>query len=562
MRQRISIAVVGVVAVAALACSLTGGPAGEEGLEATLPPPSEAAVEQTPPPPEPTTASEPEEEKVETKVRASDGMEMVYIEAGEFLMGDDASPFPPEKPAHMVYLDEYWIDRLEVSNAQYRLCVEDGSCAEPRAWEDPNFNGDEQPVIVPWEAARAYCAWVGVRLPTEAEWEKAARGTDGRTWPWGDEFEPNRANLSGAEDGYGFTAPVGSFPGDVSPYGLLGMAGNAAEWVSDWFDADYYARADSSNPTGPASGEQRVHRAPIANGGGGPEKCRCTARYGVDPNWTYGLRCASHTPPRGEDEALPSSNAATTPSSAAEDGPEDGPKDGPEDTADSTGERAEGTDWPPLRSYRIRTVMTLPEEDVPEDVEGPVEQVFIFEWDGDIPISRMVIGRMEEITLGNRRWTRVGDGPWQEVSLSPEEEAAWQQRWSFAQFWGDAESLEDELKIALPEGIELVPAQIFPVPIKAAMMLQGEESVNGVHCRRYAVDTDLDYTQDLPGGGETHTTGHATGTIWVAHQEGIPPVIVRAVMDEDLMMDGDPSHPSWEHDITDINQSVVIEAPE
>jgi formylglycine-generating enzyme required for sulfatase activity len=222
---------------------------------------------------------------------------MVLIPAGEFLMGDDASPFAPEKPAHIVHLDDYWIDRLEVTNAQYRLCVDDGGCEEPRAWLDENFNRDDQPAVVTWEGASEYCAWAGTRLPTEAEWEKAARGVDGRTWPWGNAFEEHAANLSGDADGYGFTAPVGSFPRDASPYGLLDVAGNAAEWVSDWFAVDTYARSAAENPTGPTSGEQKVHRAPIANAGGGPEKCRCTSRYGVDPNWTYGFRCASSASP-------------------------------------------------------------------------------------------------------------------------------------------------------------------------------------------------------------------------------------------------------------------------
>ncbi len=291
MKRRVSLAIVALVSVVGLACGLIGG----ESSEATQPPaepPAEATA-----PPEDTTPPEPEPPGPEdTAVRAADGMEMVRIPAGEFLMGDDASAFAPEKPGHVVYLDEYWVDRTEVTNAQFRACVEAGVCPEPGLWWNEELNGDDQPVLVPWESANTYCEWVGARLPTEAEWEKSVRGTDGRTWPWGNEFE-SRANLSGNEDGYGGTAPVGSFPGDVSPYGLLDAAGNAAEWVSDWFDPEYYAHSPAKNPTGPAGGEQRVHRAPAANGGGGPEKSRCVARYAADATWDYGFRCVSATSP-------------------------------------------------------------------------------------------------------------------------------------------------------------------------------------------------------------------------------------------------------------------------
>ncbi len=303
MVKRRSLAIVALVAVAMLACSLTGSPAEEETAEATQPATAEPPAETATSPPEP---DEKHDEETETLFRAADDMAMVYVPAGEFLMGDDSAPAPTERPEHAVHLDGYWIDRLEVSNAQYRLCVAAGACPEPTSWNDVNFNADRQPAIVRWEEADAYCAWAGGRLPTEAEWEKAARGTDGRTWPWGDTFEDHRANLSGEADGYGFTAPVGSFPDDVSPYGLLDVAGNAAEWASDWWDEDYYASSPARNPTGPASGELRVHRAPIAHAGGGPAKCRCTVRYAAHPHETFGFRCASTTPPI--EEAEPSSS--------------------------------------------------------------------------------------------------------------------------------------------------------------------------------------------------------------------------------------------------------------
>ena len=160
-------------------------------------------------------------------------------------------------------------------------------------WWNNDLNGDDLPVTVPWTDAQTYCQWAGGRLPTEAEWEKAARGNDGRLWPWGHEFINDNANLSGDSDGYNALAPVGSFPGDMSPYGLLDVAGNAGEWVSDWFSPDYYKNSPANNPTGPGSGTQRVHRAPIANGGGGPEKCRTVARYAGHPAWDYGIRCVT-----------------------------------------------------------------------------------------------------------------------------------------------------------------------------------------------------------------------------------------------------------------------------
>lgn len=543
MKHRVSLAIAALVAVVTLACALTGGPGGEEAAEATQPPPAGPAGEATAAP-EATRSPEPEPE--ETAVRAADGMEMVRIPAGEFLMGDDASAFAPEKPAHTVYLDAYWIDRTEVTNTQYRQCVEAGTCPEPEFWWNEELNGDNQPVLVPWEGARTYCEWVGARLPTEAEWEKAVRGTDGRTWPWGNEFEPNRANLSGDEDGYGPTAPVGSFPGDVSPYGLLDAAGNAGEWVADWYDAQYYAHSPARNPTGPASGDQRVHRAPIANAGGGPEKCRSVARYGVDPNYEYGFRCVSDTPPEGG-EAAATQPPEATPTLSSEQPPSGGDE--------------EQAAWVPLESYRNITIMRMGGPD------GPVESEFTAAWDAATSASRYTIGpegqvAVEEVTIGADRWSRGGQSPWQRTTLTPEDQAAWEQKVALAQLWGDANELAEDLEAVLPEGVELVPAQIFPLDIKAALVYDGEETVNGVHCRRYTVDTDLDYTQDLPGGGERHTTGHATGVIWIADQSGIPPVIVRALMDEDLIIDGEESHPYWEHDIIDINEPVTIEPPE
>jgi len=210
-----------------------------------------------------------------TWTRPADGMVMVYVPAGEFLMGSsdaDGQAWDVEKPQHTVYLDGYWIDRTEVTNAQYRKCVEAGACREPGCWDEDNYNAPDQPVVcVSWDGAQAYAAWVGGRLPTEAEWEKAARGTDGRIYPWGDEFDGTRLNYcdrncekdlkdTSADDSYALTAPVGRYLSGASPYGVLDMAGNVWEWVADRYDAEYYARSPARNPQGPNSGGFRVIR--------------------------------------------------------------------------------------------------------------------------------------------------------------------------------------------------------------------------------------------------------------------------------------------------------------
>ncbi len=287
----IPILILGAVVAPLAACAGPAEEAPAPGAAGAAGAPGPAGVSSPAPPPAPETIDL-------ARTRPADGMVMVPVPAGELTMGDDASPFPAERPAHPVMLSDYWIDRTEVSNAQFRRCVEAGACAEPAKWSDANTNADAQPVLVPWESARVYCEWARARLPTEAEWERAARGTDGRLWPWGDEFDASRANLARDEDGYLHTAPVGSFPAGESPYGALDMAGNAAEWVADWYDEAYYARSPAIDPAGPGSGERRVYRSTIAHGGGGPEKCRTVARYAAPPRWEYGFRCAATEPPQ------------------------------------------------------------------------------------------------------------------------------------------------------------------------------------------------------------------------------------------------------------------------
>jgi len=176
----------------------------------------------------------------DTWIRPADNAVMVYVPAGEFEMGS-ADGSNDEKPEHRVYLDAFWIDKTEVTNAQYQRCVMAGACKESWYANDANSAGDAQPVVgVEHYMAEAYCEWVGARLPTEAEWEKAARGTDGRSYPWGNEEATCEYAVmkdgSGNGCGEDKTWPVGNKPLGASPYGALDMAGNVWEWVADWYD--------------------------------------------------------------------------------------------------------------------------------------------------------------------------------------------------------------------------------------------------------------------------------------------------------------------------------------
>jgi formylglycine-generating enzyme required for sulfatase activity len=240
-----------------------------------------------------------------------DNMVQVYVPAGSFQMGSDAGD-SNEKPGHPVTLDAFWIDRTEVTNAMYALCVEAGKCPPPsssNSYSRDSYYGDAQydnyPVIyVTWDNANAYCDWAGRRLPTEAEWEKAARGTDERTYPWGNEqpagnllnFADSNTNFDWSDrtvdDGYADTSPVGNYPDGASPYGALDMAGNVWEWVNDWYDEAYYGSSPSENPQGPASGQYRVLRG--GSWGSSDRSVRAANRSWYEPGFDYdvGFRCA------------------------------------------------------------------------------------------------------------------------------------------------------------------------------------------------------------------------------------------------------------------------------
>lgn len=265
-----------------------------------------------------------------------DGMEEVYVPEGQFRMGSTSPDgLPDVKPQHAVYLDSFWIDRTEVSNEQFDAFVEETgfqTTAEKndRSWifEDGNWRlekgvnwqhpqgdntdleglGNHPVVHISWHDARAYCQWAGRRLPTEAEWEKAAGERENIRFPWGDQApQGKQANFADralsagwsdpvVHDGYPHTAPVGSFPEGASPYKALDMAGNVYEWVQDWYDWDYYSISPYKNPTGPASGEHRSVR-----GGSWISSWRnywVTSRVSLPLHYTIqdtGFRCAQST---------------------------------------------------------------------------------------------------------------------------------------------------------------------------------------------------------------------------------------------------------------------------
>jgi iron(II)-dependent oxidoreductase len=215
---------------------------------------------------------------------------MVLVPAGEFLMG--SNEYTDETPPHRVYLDAFHIDRYETTNALYERFMRATGRGAPDYWTDSSFNAPTQPVVgVTWYDADAYCKWAGKRLPTEAEWEKAARGTDGRKYPWGEQWDAGRANSG--ETRLGKTAPVGSYPSGVSPYGAHDMAGNVWEWVADWYEAAYYRRSPERNPKGPDSGQYRVVRG--GSWGYVPALLRASNRVSNSPGnrgSSFGFRCA------------------------------------------------------------------------------------------------------------------------------------------------------------------------------------------------------------------------------------------------------------------------------
>lgn len=232
---------------------------------------------------------------ITTEITDAKGVSMVLVPAGEFTMGSTSDG---ENPIHTVYLDDFYMDKYEVTNAFYKACVDAGGCTTPKLptsytrssyYDNPQF--DDYPVLyVNWNKAKKYCEWRGGSLPTEAQWEKAARGTDGRTYPWGEGIDCNKANYTSC--GVGDTTKVGSYESGKSQYGIYDLAGNVSEWVADFYDPNYYASSPSSNPLGPKDGQDRVLRG---SSWVRPEDELYTFfRSFSSPDlgyWLYGFRC-------------------------------------------------------------------------------------------------------------------------------------------------------------------------------------------------------------------------------------------------------------------------------
>ncbi|MDH4187824.1 MAG: SUMF1/EgtB/PvdO family nonheme iron enzyme, partial [Nitrospira sp.] len=244
----------------------------------------------------PKPASQPQ---LPAEIVGKDGGPMVLVPVGEFIMGSDKGD-DDEQPIHRVFLDSFYIDKFEVTNGRFAKFVE-VILSEP-PW---GFSDKETPVVysdrpvrwVNWMEAMGYCLWAGKRLPTEAEWEKAARGTDGRIYPWGNDPPTTAHAVYGLKEGADMVAPIGNRDKGKSPYGAHDLAGNLYEWVIDWYDDQFYSINPSINPRGPAEGTAKVQR-----GGSyinSPYRLRSTFRTKGDPTEhdpNVGFRCAQDIP--------------------------------------------------------------------------------------------------------------------------------------------------------------------------------------------------------------------------------------------------------------------------
>jgi serine/threonine-protein kinase len=307
-------AITGGLVILLIACLLAGPKLFSPAPTATMSPTATLAFTDTPEPsPAPTQTSTPTAVFIPTitptatllpEIVDDAGVSMVLVPAGKFTMGSETGD-ANEKPVHQVYLDTFYIDKFEVTNARYRKCVLADKCKAPLQnvsylrtdyYDSSQF--DNYPVIfVNWDMARAYCAWRSARLPTEAEWEKAARGTDRRIYPWGGGIDNTYANYN---QFVGDTTAVGSYENGKSSYGAYDMAGNVWEWVSDWFQDNYYiTQGDNAvNPQGPKSGESRVLR-------GGSFYYRDYFARTANRGWSnpmdvgsgFGFRCAASVNP-------------------------------------------------------------------------------------------------------------------------------------------------------------------------------------------------------------------------------------------------------------------------
>jgi len=299
----------------------TPGCSNSEDSETVSPPSSVVAGPSIQGPPEPTLIASNQDDSTklftlgDTMVREKDEMVMVYVPPGSFQVGSsqadveaaiamcnlypnqwkDCNPgwFEIESPQYSATLDGFWIDRTEVTNAQYEHCVESKFCKPSRLANNPAYNGEDYPVAgIPWQDAVDYCSWVGGKLPIETEWEVAARGPQSSIFPWGDEFDCGRANLydldTRCDDGFSEPSPVGSFPDGVSWCGAYDLSGNVWEWVANPF----WEYPFNNETTEPVPAAQYVLRG--GSWGYPPAFSRSAYRYLVPPDADYlavGFRC-------------------------------------------------------------------------------------------------------------------------------------------------------------------------------------------------------------------------------------------------------------------------------
>ncbi len=245
----------------------------------------------------PVAAAAPRDFSMYKTLVGDDDREMVQVPEGPFTMGSQEGD-PDEAPQHQVYLKTFYVDKKEVTQAEYDRFLRMTKRAKPGF---PVFEDDQTKILKPelpaigvsWSDADAYCKWAGKRLPTEAEWEKAARGEGKRRYAWGDEFVAGYANVDGKEDGYQYLAPPGALEAGRSPYGVYDMTGNVAEWVADSYHEEYYKKTPYRDPPGPEEADLKVIR-----GGSWREtshNARLSKRF-TAKKWrtdsTIGIRCA------------------------------------------------------------------------------------------------------------------------------------------------------------------------------------------------------------------------------------------------------------------------------
>ncbi|TKB74114.1 MAG: formylglycine-generating enzyme family protein [Nitrospira sp.] len=237
--------------------------------------------------------------KLPVTIIGRDGAPMELVSAGEFTMGSEHGD-DDEQPIHRVFLDSFYLDTFEVTNGRFAKFVEAIQSEPPWGFADqetPVAHAEKPVRWVNWLEATGYCLWAGKRLPTEAEWEKAARGTEGRTYPWGNDLPTAAHAVFGLKEGADTVAPIGNRDLGRSAYGIHDLAGNLYEWVADWYDETFYTTQPTVNPRGPVEGTVKVQR-----GGSyinGPYRLRSTFRTKSDPtehDAHVGFRCAQDAP--------------------------------------------------------------------------------------------------------------------------------------------------------------------------------------------------------------------------------------------------------------------------